>query len=297
MTYSTKPLFFAACLSLAWAVSCTSSSQQEQQESSATEQPKSSPMSEKIQSIVYEVPTPSEIPYIIQGTGAGYNEALINDIKRIDQYTFQLDKSALNLGVYATDIGYLSSYDKAQQAINYMSSSKKLIDFLNVSGTLDERLIRDFERNISNRDSLAFLLDGTIQKTGEYLRNGSQDRLAALITTGSFVEGLYISTQLVSTYPKDILPDDSRNLILTPVINLIIKQEKSVGELISMLQQIEDDESVNSLIAEMEALQGTYKKLNIQEQIRNNRADLVLSDATLKEITELVAKTRARIVG
>ena len=53
-----------------------------------------------------------------------------------------------------------------------------------------------------------------------------------MVVTGSFVEGLYISTGLIKTYPKDLLPDDSRNLVLTPLMRVVLEQKKSVSDLV-----------------------------------------------------------------
>ena len=182
-------------------------------------------LKDQIQDLVYNIPSPSEIPYLLQATGAEFNQSLLNDRKKADSYGSRSDKAALNLGVYTTDIGYLSSYDKTQEAIDYLNASKKLADNLGVIGTFDTEVLKSFESNISNKDSLANILDKAVKSTDKYLKDDSKNRLAALLLTGSFIEGLYISTGVIKSYPKDILPDDARNLILTPLITVILNQE------------------------------------------------------------------------
>jgi len=118
-----------------------------------------------------------------------------------------------------------------------------------------------------------------------------------LILTGSFAEGLYISTGLIKSYPKDILPDDSRNLILTPLMRVVLEQEKSVDELLKMLSTIDQAEPVAGIVTDLNALKESYRALNIEEQIKNNRADLVLTDKNLAEITTIVEKIRGSITG
>ena len=115
--------------------------------------------------------------------------------------------------------------------------------------------------------------------------------------TGSFVEGLYISTGLIKSYPKNILPDDTRNLILTPLMRVILEQEKSVDELLKMLSTIDQSEPVATMVKDLNELKASYRALNIEEQIDQGRADLVLTDKHLGDITTTVEKIRKSITG
>jgi hypothetical protein len=249
----------------------------------------------QIEDVVYNIPSPTEIPYLLEATGAEFNQSLINDRSKADQYASRNDKAALNLGVYAADIGYLSSYDKTQEAIDYLNACKSLADGLGVIGTFDIDVLKSFEANIANKDSLASLLNQTVQKTGSFLKDDSRNKLAALVVTGSFVEGLYISTGLIKSYPKDILPDDQRNLVLTPLMRVILQQAQSVDELLKMLGTVEQAEPITSIIADLTTLQANYRGLNIEEQIKNNKAAMVLTDKNLQEITKVVEKLRKDI--
>ena len=252
-------------------------------------------LKDQIKDVVYNIPSPTEIPYLLEATGAEFNPSLINDRKKVDQYASINDKAALNLGVYAADIGYLSSYDKTQEAIDYLNAAKSLADNLGVIGAFDADVLAKFETNIANKDSLGALLNETVQKTDRYLKDDSRNKLACLIVTGSFVEGLYISTGVIKSYPKDILPDDARNLVLTPLMRVILEQQKSVAELLKMLSTLEQTDPITSIVADLTALDASYRALNIDEQIKNNRADLVLTDKNLIDITVIVEKLRQEI--
>ncbi|HMG90435.1 MAG TPA: hypothetical protein VK589_10250 [Chryseolinea sp.] len=249
----------------------------------------------QIEDLIENMPSPTEIPYMLQITGAEFNEGLINPRTKADQYASITNKAALNLGVYAADIGYLVSYDKTQEAIDYLNSAKTLADGLGVIGSFDLDVLNQFEKNISNKDSLTRLLDRTVKKTEDYLQDDNRNKLSAMIVTGSFIEGLYISTGLVKTYPKDLLPDDAKNLILSPLIRVVLDQKKSVSELLKMLGAIEQVDPVTTIVADLKALEAQYAALNIEEQIRNNKANLVLSDKNLVEITNIVEKIRKNI--
>jgi len=201
----------------------------------------------------------------------------------------------MNLGVYVADIGYLTSYDKTQDAIDYLGACKTLADNLGLIGTFDSELGKQFEANISNKDSLAHLLDRTIKQAEAFLIDDNRNKLASLIVTGSFIEGLYISTGLIKSYPKNILPEDSRNLVLTPLMRVVLEQRKAVTELLKILSSVEQTGNIGTIVGDLKNLEAAYSKLNIEEQIKNNRADLVLTDKNLEEITTIVEKVRKDI--
>src|SRR6478609_12199485 len=177
-------------------------------------------LTEEIKDVVYNIPSPSEIPYMLQATGAEFNQSLLSDRKKADQYLTRNDKAALNLGVYAADIGYLVSYDKTQEAIDYVTASKKLANGLGVLGAFDQEALKSFEKNISNKDSLTRLVNDAVKETEKYLKGDNRVKPAALMLTGSFIEGLYISTGLIKTYPKDLKAED-RMLVLTPLLRVV----------------------------------------------------------------------------
>jgi len=273
--------------------SCGSSSKEEN--TNPDEFAPTEDLKDQIEGLVFNIPSPSEIPYLLEATGAEFNQSLVNDSKKADQYATRNDKAALNLGIYAADIGYLSSYEKTQESINYLAAAKSLADKLGVIGSFDLNEIKRFEANISNKDSLTSILDNSIKKTENYLKDDSRNKLAALMLTGSFVEGLYISTGLIKSYPKDLLPDDQRNLVLTPLMRVILEQEKSVDELVKMLSTVEQTDPITTIVADLTSLQASYRALNIEEQIKNNKANMVLTDKNLVDITVIVDKMRTFI--
>ncbi len=290
-----QPIYFFFTVMLAVGLaSCGSSNENKSADAEDFDKATDS-LKSQIEEVVYNIPSPSEIPYLLQATGAEYNEKLLNSRQKVDQYTIGNDKAALNLGVYVADIGYLTSYDKTQDAIDYLSGCKTLADNLGLIGTFDSELGKQFEANISNKDSLAHLMDRTIKQAEAFLIDDNRNKLASLIVTGSFVEGLYISTGLIKSYPKNILPEDSRNLVLTPLMRVVLEQRKAVSELLKMLNAIDQTGNIATIVTDLKSLEETYQKLNIEEQIKNNRADLVLSDKNLEGITTIVEKIRTEI--
>ncbi len=251
----------------------------------------------KIEEVAYNIPNPTEVPYLVEATGAEYNADFLNAKESADNYLTTFSKAAVNLGIYASDVAYLTSYGKTQESIDYLQTIKKLADHLGVVSAVDEVVLQRFENNLDSKDSLEFLINQAIDNVDKYLKKEQRNKVAALVTAGSFIEGLYISTSLVKTYPHDLLPEDQRNIILTPVIKIILEQQAAIKEVVKLLESVETDEEIKQLIVDFNALLKTYQELNIEEQIKNNRADLMLSDQTLKSITEQVDKIRARLIA
>ena len=71
-----------------------------------------------------------------------------------------------------------------------------------------------FEENLGNRDSLATLLNDALVLAESRLENDDRLNSAALVLAGAFVEGLYLSTMVVETYPDDLLPEESKNIMM-----------------------------------------------------------------------------------
>src|SRR5688572_2410757 len=205
-----QPVNFLLSALLAFTLfSCGSSNKEKDQNSEEFKEAEES-LKQQIEEVVYNIPSPSEIPYLLQATGAEFNQNLVNPRTKVDQYVTRTDKAALNLGIYAADIGYLTSYDKTQEAIDYLGAAKTLADNMGVIGSFDVDVLKKFEENISNKDSLTHLLDRTIKKTELFLKDDSRNKLSAMIVAGSFIEGLHISTGLIKSFPKNLLPDDKR---------------------------------------------------------------------------------------
>lgn len=252
---------------------------------------------EKIERAVYNIPPPAEIPYIIQNTGADFNPGIINDPRKYEGYLVSPKKAAFNLGIYGTDIGYLSSYGKTQEALNYMDVCLKLTDAVGVQEAIDLKVLERFERNLSNPDSLGTIINEVISNSEKYLRQAERNDVAALIVGGTFIEALYIATQIIDTYPKDMLPDDQRLTILAPLVRLLAKQREPLADLVELLNTVSDkDEWIVATINSLQELKSNYDEFDPEERIASGHGNEVLNDEALSRLTRQVDSIRSNIV-
>ena len=249
----------------------------------------------EIDKVIHELPPPSEVPYLLQQTGADLNIELVNKIERVDDYLTSNDKSALNLGVYASDVGYYASYEQVQDALKYLEGAQKLAEKIGVASVFDVNMIERFETNLSNRDSMNAIIDEAMAIAEKRLENNDRLVMVALVLAGSFVEGMYLSTQVVETYP-DILTKQQTDLILEPLIRIIIEQKPALLDLIALLKDLPQDEIIGRMISELSVLRFLYDDLSdIEFKIKENHADLTLSKDMIADITTEVKRIRMDI--
>ena len=254
-------------------------------------------LKENVDKAIRDIPPPAEVPYIIQSTGADFNPNIINDHKRYESYTISAKKAAFNLGIYATDIGYLSSYGKTQEALNYMDVCLKLTETVGAQDAIDFAVLERFEKNLSNPDSLANIIDAVIENSDSYLQANDRNNIAALMIGGTFIEALYISTQIIDTYPRDLLPDDMRLQVLSPLVQMLVKQKESLKDVIDLLESVDDKEDWEiATINSLNELYDNYTKFDPMGKIQAGRGNEVLNDEVLSRLTNQVDSIRTNIV-
>lgn len=252
---------------------------------------------EQLDRTLRDIPPPSEIPYIIQSTGADYNPNIVNDYNKYESYTISAKKAAFNLGVYATDIGYLSSYGKTQEALNYMDVCLKLTETVGAQDAIDFAALERFENNLSNPDSLADIINTVIGNSDQYLQSNERNNIAALMIGGTFIEALYIATQIIDTYPKDLLPDDMRMQVLAPLVSMLVDQKESLKDVIDLLESVEGKEDwETATINSLQELYDNYTEFDPGGKIKEGRGDEVLNDEVLARLTVQVDSIRSNVV-
>ncbi|MEQ8626313.1 hypothetical protein [Ekhidna sp.] len=250
-----------------------------------------------VSKVLKDLPPPSEVPYLLMNAGAEFDASLINSIEKMESYQASESKAALNLGVYATDIGYLASYEKSEMALDYMGECQKLAAPVGVAEAIDYGMISRFESNMENKDSLAVIINEVMEKSGERLSELEELNSAALLLAGSWIEGVYISTSIVNNYPDD-LPEESRTLILEPLVKIVMDQKTSLYDLLQVMNDVPETEDVTSMRAELEKVKAIYdgELAEVEEQIANNTGDFVLQPSTLDNLSAEVSRIRGSIV-
>ena len=247
-----------------------------------------------IKTYIDNLPPPSEVPFLLMATGSDFNSDLMNPLDYAEEYNKSIDKAALNLGVYAADIGYLSSYDQTGDVYETMQVCQSLAETIGISSAIDMDLLARFESNINQRDSIANLIDEVMKVTGDRLQLLNRANLSAIALSGSFIEGLYISTMVVETYPQENLSPDMVDQILTPLMQIILKQGKTLKDLIKILNEVETNKTIELIKTELAYLNDIYNNelKEVDEKINENKGDFHLSKELLNNLAFEIKKIR-----
>lgn len=251
-----------------------------------------------VKKVIQDLPPPSEVPYLLIAAGADFDESIVNGTDNIESYQSSPGKAALNLGVYAADIAYLSSYEKSEKALDYMGECQKLAGPVGISDAIDYGMVARFEKNMEDKDSLTAIINEVMEKSGERLSQLDQLNSAALMLAGSWVEGMYISTSIVNSYPSDGLSDEDVNLILEPLVQVVLKQKKSLNDLMAVMGDVPTSDDVTTTIADLEKVKAIYdgELAAVEKSIAENTGGFTLSTAVLDNMAAEVSRIRASIV-
>jgi len=248
--------------------------------------------------VIKDLPPPSIVPNTLMKIGSEYDPDLVNSIDKIEEYQTNEDKAALNLGIYATDVGYQIAYQQVEESISHMDALQRLAETVGVSTAFDMSLMEQYEQNLDDPDALSSLLNETMLLAEERLESSDRLSMAALVLSGSFVEGLYLIIGIVEDYSGSGISEQERNEKLQPLVNLILEQEKPLKDVIGLMKDIPSDDAILRMISELEILRILYD--SDMKEIKKAMGDdenYVIPFEMLIDITNEVKRIREDIVG
>ena len=198
------------------------------------------------------LPSPLESAMLIKSAGAKFNEKVLNPVANVNSYVTS-KAQALNLGVYTCDLSFASLYEQTQILIDYMTAAKKMADGLGILKAIQQEDLDRLEENINNTEAIMEIVSQTFMNSNSYLQDNDQPATAAMVLVGGWVEGLYISTQLV-----DMKEFDGNKLVTK-----IIDQKLSIDILLSLLDKNKGNPAVDELVTEVGKLKAVFDKINL----------------------------------
>ncbi len=241
--------------------------------------------------IFYTLPSPLESAMLIKSAGALFDDNLLNPIENAKNYN--TNKSmALNLGIYTCDLSFASLYDQTQLIIDYMNAAKKMADGLGILEAIEQDDIDKLEENIHNTDVIMEIVSQTYLNSNSYLEDNGQPAVASIVLVGGWVEGLYISTQLV----------DMKDFNGNKLVGRIIDQKLSVGILINLLESNKGNPAIDELIGQVNKVKTIFDKITLKTSPVRPEYDQAANVTVLKsevqaDLTPEVFKELAAAVG
>ncbi|MCC5920871.1 MAG: hypothetical protein LAT68_05275 [Cyclobacteriaceae bacterium] len=276
-------------------MSCSSSDKQENDRSEAFNKAKEE-VNQNIQTVIAEVPSPSELPYLLQSAGVDFDADLVHDAARAGEYQSNNSKGSLVLGIYATDMAYLALHNNNKEALAMAENVKPLAEQLRLTAAFDAATLQRLESNLSSKDSIVSIANEIVDQADSHLRSVNRPKAAALVVGGGFIEGLYIGAYKLNSFPEDLLPEDSRLLLLSPLARILLNQKDGVKDLLKMLESVREDQETNAVVERLKDITKTYDKLDVKSKIEAGDGYQLLRDDNLMLLSEQIIALRNAIV-
>ncbi|MEQ9186432.1 MAG: hypothetical protein RLP15_01775 [Cryomorphaceae bacterium] len=251
----------------------------------------------KVGDKLFNLPSPLETAMLIEEVGGDFYEDMLNPNTDATQYSVK-NLQAMNLGVYGADLGYCLIYNQSQKAFRLLATTKKLGTDLGISPALYSDLIKRFEGNMENKDSLLIFVSELNRLSDEYLKENESEDVSAMILYGGWLESLYFMTSLSSTLHSPELRER------------VGEQKNTIENLIGLIEQQNVDGSFDELLAELKDLKVSFDKVGSTYEyveaetnpdqmmtVIKSKSSATLDDALLSEIAAKIAKLRNRIIS
>ncbi|MFO8001445.1 MAG: hypothetical protein R6U46_09385 [Marinilabilia sp.] len=254
---------------------------------------------EIIGDVIQNISSPVEMANLIKSTGYDFSRQMLNNPENISEYSSSYER-AINLGVYSADLGYINTYDKSNIVVPYLLAVKNLADGIRVGQFFDFESLKRMSTNSSNLDSLMQMSVSSFNQMDNYLREQNRSNVSALIITGAWIEGLYITANVI---------EETENKRL---INRLGEQKEIVNILYVILQNYAQNEAFKELVEEIGELKELFKEVKITKEmgepetveedgmlviVQDEVSKVDISDEDLGIIIDKIKEIRERVVS
>ena len=233
---------------------------------------------EEMQEIYYRFPSPDEMLNFINKENLDFNDHILLPVDNASQY-LDSKSQALNLGVYISDMAYIILFQRQKEALTYFQVVYDLSDKLRMSSAFEPRLMKRFEENVKNVDSLKALADGAMNKISSYLVQNDKEKTLAIISIGGYVESLYLAFNMVNSYSEN-----------NPIIQRISDQKLVLENLMNYALVYAGDENVSEAIKVLHPIRSCYNNLQVSSEQTTVKKDkngkLIISGGQRITITQ-----------
>ena len=223
----------------------------------------------------YPIPTAFEVVKLLNKAGASYILSINNPVANVDKYFTEKSK-ALNLGIYGVNLSYASTYQMKQETMNYLNVSKKLIEDLQITSAFNQDFAEKVEANLDNKDELIQIITDSFYDTYEFLLNEGKDNVSLLVMAGSWIEGLYLTTQIavVSENNEDFL-------------KVIANQKEPLFKLYELMEPAANDVAIAEVMTLLQPLKDIFNGIEAES----------ITEDQLEVIEVEVVSVRTKIIG
>lgn len=226
------------------------------------------------------------------GTETDSVSLVLKDLPTSSMDTLQ---KAIYGGIFFSDAVYAMIFDQGEEEEMFHKINRLTSQLFTVDSETTERISERFQANLLHKDSLEILAKLVFERPVKALES-DKAYSGSLFISSHVLENLYLSSFALSKYPVNLLAEDSRMIIINPLLRCILEQEPQIEAAISLLKLKRTNALDSVLLAGLVKIDSTYDMLKIAEKVRNNQAHEVLSDSTLRSIPVFTNRLRNQLL-
>jgi len=237
----------------------------------------------------YLVPTPNELFGLISDHEELDPNAPLNSVNNSKLY-IDATSRALNFGVYATDLIYVSRSQNSVEVVRYFLTVKKLSEDMGISSAFDDRVFRQLESDITAGDSLDLISLEAYYHAYDALEQNEKGAELALLVTGGWIESLYLTIGARDTFELDGALEQriaEQKYTLDNLIDLNDQNGNNASVMLEKIRSIYDEMPIEDVPNDEKSTSGRMI-LGGQDQIR-------MSKEQYFELKETISEIRAKI--
>ena len=210
--------------------------------------------------MVDNIASPVEMASLLLSLKVPFSQKYLATTKNVSNYNTSHQK-AFNLGIFGCDLGYLNMYGKTSLVLEYIQAIKSLADGINVGQFFDFTTLKRLATNNQNLDSLIHISQQSFNRMDQYLQKNNRSNLSILMVAGVWVEGLYLSCQILKERPNEKRLAES-----------IVEQKLMLSQLILILHNYSREQYIASLTEELTTLKNIYDGIRITIEVGEPRS-------------------------
>lgn len=215
----------------------------------------------------YLIPSPEDLFAFTKDKNLQFVPGLVNPIENIDKYVDNRSKE-INFGTYSADMAYSTAFGKYQESLKEFKIVRQLSDEIGIGNVFTQSLINRIENVKEDRDSLKQISSDIYLDIQNFLDSKNRAKTMSLISTGGWLEFLYIIVNSVEKYEAE-----------NPTIQRIADQKIIFDNLMLRLEQQQSDPSIKSTIAELAPLKDAFAQLEVE---KNNTTSSTNNSGAIK---------------
>lgn len=215
----------------------------------------------------YLIPSPEDLFAFTKDKNLQFVPGLVNPIENIDKYVDNRSKE-INFGTYSADMAYSTAFGKYQESLKEFKIVRQLSDEIGIGNVFTQSLINRIDNVKEDRDSLKQISSDIYLDIQNFLDSKNRAKTMSLISTGGWLEFLYIIVNSVEKYEAE-----------NPTIQRIADQKIIFDNLMLRLEQQQSDPSIKSTIAELAPLKEAFAQLEVE---KNNTTSSTNNSGAIK---------------